>query len=416
MERTSIDPRRSKHLPWFEDNRTTGQHNADYLKRLSKLRDELINQEQANLSNALERLHQRQNGNNGSNRGYRPRETQSYCAEPSNKKSFMTTVEHFKRTRPQRSPPRIMPLEGKQIMEPNFSFKSQSDKDTLPGMSTGSARTADESFKLNLQRLIQPTSSIPNIGRKCSNPDKQFVLDTSPLTRKDSHNKSSMYSSTSVTPERGSPYKGLYKSGGHFKDLVRMEDMDLSHQPTHYDASGDQDRLNMEQLKDYYCIYYLPTNTPIPPEDESYYDDSSYISCRKSDVDSSNKMFTSIEGRSILKPIDQSQRRSNGKPRKSRGHINHNKRYYGDGDRPVKNGRRRIVVDMPAIVFNSASPSNMNARYDVEREPTLLRKEYKQNEIRQREVKKLIEDVKELNMRNEQIADRVSKSQGSSNI
>ena len=68
--------------------------------------------------------------------------------------------------------------------------------------------------------------------------------------------------------------------------------------------------------------------------------------------------------------------------------------------------RRHIVVDMPHIIFNAATP-------DISKEPALaeggafterpgtLSKTLKQNEIRHRELQNLLEDVKELNKRTE---------------
>ena len=42
---------------WFEDVRNTHQHQAEYLLKLARLREELITQEHSNLLNAMERVY-----------------------------------------------------------------------------------------------------------------------------------------------------------------------------------------------------------------------------------------------------------------------------------------------------------------------------------------------------------------------
>ncbi|XP_021345155.1 uncharacterized protein LOC110445076 isoform X3 [Mizuhopecten yessoensis] len=411
MERTSIDPRRARSLPWFEDGRTSYQHHADYLKRLSSLRDELINQEQENLSNALERLKQRQNGKENRTT-MRPRDTDGFGFDVPPRKALLTTVEQFKRTRPRRSPPRIMSLEGKQIMEPQAFFKSPRS----PLLSTSSlpGRTPDDSFKLNLQRLIQPTSSIPNIGRKSTTSNKQLVLETSPLQKKSTSPKLYPYPSL----ERpGQIYKGTLKTGGRLKGLIKPDDDndydDILPPSFQHSDTMDQDKMSLEQLKDYYCIYYLPTNTPVVPneDDLSFYGES-VKSSRRSDGRDSRKRVNAVEGRSILKRLDKSRHRTNPRrtPRRDRKYYSESHNYDSDysGDTPPSSSKRQIVVDMPAIVFNTATPERTRLEFDPQLNP--LRKTYKQNEIRQRELKNLIEDVKELNLRNDTLTGFLQKA------
>jgi len=63
MERAGVTSRSARALPWYDNDRgETFQHHAEYLKRLSKLREELIQQEQSNLANALDRLRMRSYG------------------------------------------------------------------------------------------------------------------------------------------------------------------------------------------------------------------------------------------------------------------------------------------------------------------------------------------------------------------
>ena len=63
MERAGAGTARSaRSTPWFDNERDVYQHHAEYLKRLSKLREELLHQEQNNLAHALERLRMRSYG------------------------------------------------------------------------------------------------------------------------------------------------------------------------------------------------------------------------------------------------------------------------------------------------------------------------------------------------------------------
>nr|XP_034301811.1 uncharacterized protein LOC117681440 isoform X2 [Crassostrea gigas] len=164
MERTSMDHRRSRTMPsWFEDNRSSYQHHADYLKKLSTLREELILQEQNHLANALDRLRMRQYGKDNALARSRPKEY-----PPDTRRSLVTTIEHFQKMRPKKSPPHISPLEGKQILEPQTYKLSRSPQ--LSDKAMASQRLLDDNIRSNLQRIpqtiVQPTSSIPNIGRK----------------------------------------------------------------------------------------------------------------------------------------------------------------------------------------------------------------------------------------------------------
>lgn len=65
MERAGVGARSARGLPWSENDKESFQHHAEYLKRLSKLREELIQQEQNNLANALDRLRMRSYGKYG---------------------------------------------------------------------------------------------------------------------------------------------------------------------------------------------------------------------------------------------------------------------------------------------------------------------------------------------------------------
>jgi hypothetical protein len=58
---------------------------------------------------------------------------------------------------------------------------------------------------------------------------------------------------------------------------------------------------------------------------------------------------------------------------------------------------------MPSIVFNAPTPEVT----DVELRAALLAKAYKQNELRHRELKNLLDDVKELNKRSDDLSEHL---------
>lgn len=65
--------------------------------------------------------------------------------------------------------------------------------------------------------------------------------------------------------------------------------------------------------------------------------------------------------------------------------------------------RKQIVVDMPSLVFNAPTPEGS----DLETRTAFLSKAYKQNELRHRELKNLLDDVKELNKRTDDLSEQV---------
>lgn len=71
----------------------------------------------------------------------------------------------------------------------------------------------------------------------------------------------------------------------------------------------------------------------------------------------------------------------------------------------MQDGKMKIVVDMPNIIFNAASPEgdvgSDNGQSSNMQPENVLRKAMKQQEIRKKELHNLLEDVKELNMMSE---------------
>lgn len=407
-------------MSWYEDPRSVAKQNADYLRRLSSLRESLFDQEQTNLANAIERLRAKQNRD-----ANKLKSKQFYDNLDSSDKKFVTTLEKFRQSRPKKCRPELHPLEGKQLIEPQ-NFRA-SDKHDQPKSSD------HDVIRNNLQRLaapITPTSSIPNIGRKSQKSTQQFILETSSL-----HRKKSCLSADSVEKN---PFKNVRK-GARSHRVIRptdLDDLELTPQAIKYEKFGDNDKLNMDKLKEYYCIYYLPSNTPNPEEVQS--EDGETTTSTTSYTDNGRDMNESEHDRFGTKfphetyryrtgYFGASQRVPERKPmihpitgkalitnaedirqhRLKRLHlsesINNVEHESRDDVTDRVDNRKKIIVDMPAIVFNAPTPEVS----DVELRATLLAKAYKQNELRKRELKNLMEDVKELNKRSDDLSGQI---------
>ena len=362
MERASVESRRSRSTPWFEDNRSTYQHHAEYLKKLSNLREELISQEQTHLANALDRLRMRHNGKENLFSRNRLRDVSS---ESYQRKSLLTTSEQFQKLRPKKAPPHISPLEGKQLLEPQ-TYRSDRSQQFNEKHSTSPTRALEEKLRANLQKIIQPTSSIPNIGRKSTGKSKDLVLQSSSIQRK--RYTKGVKEDLTPSPETN-PFKAVHKrNGSRLRSLVRpdSDELDLTPQAVKFEHLSDKDRLSLEKLKEYYCIYYLPNNSPVPPEEEdrdtprtetnvtiNTYEEHIGFDCEK------RKRISLLEGKSIFpqsserNSVHAKKERDTQRSRNARSHDGLESSAFGAKIAP---SRKQIIVDMPDIVFNAATP------------------------------------------------------------
>ncbi|XP_076089208.1 uncharacterized protein LOC143059573 isoform X2 [Mytilus galloprovincialis] len=439
MEKTNLDARRSKNMSWYDDPRSAYRHNADYLKRLSSLRDNLIDQEQTNLVHAIERLRSKQTRESLQSKA---KAKNAFEVSETNNKKFITTLEKFKQSRPKRYPPELHPLEGKQLIEPLSSRSPQSIPEKSGSATSVTRPTEENIIRNNLQRLIAPitpTSSIPNIGRKSQKSIQQLVLDTSPLQRKKT--------CFSADHAEKNPFKNIYR-GARTRKVMRpdVDDLELSPNAVKFEKIGDHDKINIDKLKEYYCIYYLPSNTPtgqdefVSEDDENNgsdvsngentkFDNQLEHELKPNDMDLLSNRFPNEQYRYKAGYFGASQRVPERKPmlhpvtgkalvtntediRKHRLRKLHlsdsvnnieNDAIYGNEEKDGHN-RKQIVVDMPSLVFNAATPEGS----DLETRTAFLSKAYKQNELRHRELKNLLDDVKELNKRTDDLSERAS--------
>lgn len=460
MERAGVGPRSARTLPWFENERETYQHHAEYLQRLSKLREELIREEQSNLANALERLRMRSYG-----REYvysKPKEKpfgKRHSAMPENpqRKTLITTLEKFQKMRPKKLPPKILPLEGKSLLESTTTPRVERQQ----GIERPSAeRSVEESVRLNLQRLNGHTvASIPR-GRR--NTHRDMYVESSAMRK---HLKSSDANNSSGQDDKiAQMQKQRQKALRMKQEAQKAEQSRMAPQSFRIDSSNDEDKMNLESLKDYYCVYYIPAPSPEQVTDRS--DMLPYISSNHSCAHVNSEI--SLRSGRVGVPLDlkYGQGRVNGKTGMEYpispctcnctcrmfvsgskmeapfGHIDpyisqtssfYNNRYEsGNGSSRSGNGsirntsrdternewtdtkhydstqthtanssngdKRQIVVDMPTIVFNAPKtpePSSVTGSGGG------LVKAFKQKELRQKELSNLMEDVKELNKRTE---------------
>uniref|UniRef100_A0A2C9JZM5 Uncharacterized protein n=1 Tax=Biomphalaria glabrata TaxID=6526 RepID=A0A2C9JZM5_BIOGL len=197
MERTSLESRKPKMSSFWGVTRDDGVDigHSEYITRLTALRDSLIDQEQVYLAQALDRL--RIHSLTNKNSTYRLRmisdDIIDKVQQPAPRKHMQTTVEKFRQMRIKPHRPSIFPIQGTQLLEQTSgrrgtikdsgSMTSRSTKDNLPTDRSQKSSQAklEESIQANLQRLLQPRSSIPNIGRKAIKQQENLEVKPKPL-------------------------------------------------------------------------------------------------------------------------------------------------------------------------------------------------------------------------------------------
>ncbi|KAK3593482.1 hypothetical protein CHS0354_037004 [Potamilus streckersoni] len=457
MERAGVDPRRAKSMPWFDNDRDHFTHHAEYLQRLSKLREELVSQEHVNLANALERLHMRSYGREYIFSRPKPKGRHSRHNETQKRKSLITTFERFQRMRPKRSPPLIMPLEGKQLLEPTEPEKDRVETKEQPTPQQ-LRKSVNESVRINLERLVNHNASIPSINRNAST-HRDIVVENYSKSKTYSHalKKNSSHVGNGFHIE---DRNGLRKSirQPQWSNRQGLEDMILAPQSFQRDKN-----VNDRMPSDYYCVYYIPAPSPAQTEDDStfmslpslptsssmqsddrmgrhslppdmrYYDHTalpqimdfsgSINSYPVSTCNESCPMFVSgnkVESHShnhldvndeLVSPASYRFENKVGRGKKSNTNGRKRSEHTTEIERGSyvfeENGRKQIVVSMPAIVFNAVQTSDDLKRGPPSPEPSKgsLLKAFKKKEIRQRELTNLLEDVKELNKRTESLTE-----------
>lgn len=479
MERAGVGARSARGLPWFENEKEAYQHHAEYLKRLSKLREELIQQEQNNLANAMERLRMRSYGKeyiySQPQKEKKTRQRLSAKSDPSGKRTtLLTTFEKFQQMRPKKVPPIIMPLEGKSLIDTPVTVREEKIERPERKNSNNnshqtdrlSERSVDENVRLNLQRLTShPVPSIPRHGRTSH---RDIVLESSSI-RRNSQNESNNPCSAEERITNMQKQKQKLMKMRH--DAREAEKVKLMPQSFRLDTLSDEDKMNLEKLKEYYCIYYMPVPSSSPVEDEN----AMHVYLPKinakgqgnqSSLDSENGGSTARSSRAngkIAKPvgfrvttdfpippctcncsckmyvsgskvespfdqIDYSIRKTNlvNEPNEN---VNFSAipRKGSMGNTRENTNSTEKSWPFAKTTNNSNSPPNSQEKKQIrvdmpaivyntvnspepsQSEHNTLVKAFKQKELRQRELSNLIEDVKELNKRTESLSGQASK-------
>ncbi|XP_041374815.1 uncharacterized protein LOC121387691 [Gigantopelta aegis] len=398
MDRSSLDSRKHKRQSsWVADDQK--QRHAEYLKRLAELRDDLIGQEKSNLARALERLRLSSITNSDSICRLRLRDGRSF---PTPRRQMITTLERFRQMRPVKPAPKLYPLQGKQLIEPKSNRSASSDKkDAISRMSQ-----IDETAQSNLQRFTQPISSIPNIGRKAWKRE-DLVLNTKGMNRRKPKNNPQTY---------------LNPLSQSYCPSKTNDAIDLKPHAFKLDSVTSGGRLD-ENLRKLYYFYYVPTATSLQRSEEKaspriFRKQTTFSKTKRSLRQESDRSLTSSEVTTVRNYNHQAERfklpvvtsSTDNKMTFQNGCafsviddlVNVDRRASLDVmERDEANGqlsRRHIRVEMPTIIFNCPTP-DPREREDDKSGIGSLSKMYKQSEIRQRELKNLFEDVKELNMR-----------------
>lgn len=379
------------------------------------------------------------------------------------RRTLLTTFEKFQRMRPKKEAPSIMPLEGKSLIEPSTSERPE--RTERRGQHTDRSttdRSVDENVRLNLQRLA--SNPIPSIPRKRGSQHRDIVLESSSYRRQTGNESNNSSAPDERIAQMQRQKQKLMKLRHEHREAEKLK---LSPQTFRLETLNDEDRMNLERLKDYYCIYYIPAPASSPAEDLDLnvqlpvihpHGHSCKQSAKDSDGGSSNggKTFRShkvaidnpipptvcnctcrmfISGNKVespfasmdysLDPIHRLQRAN--EPEAKPGHGGKNGYYtsrpstensdftqegqshkiHGKGsDKNMSNSNSdkvRIRIDMPPILFNS----HATPEPVVSEGPSTsgLVKAFKQKELRQKELSNLLEDVRELNKRSDTLAE-----------
>lgn len=391
----------------------------------------------------------------------RPRHSAQSDA-PLKRNSLITTFEKFQRMRPKKNPPLIMPLEGKSLIEAPVTDRRdkrerlekhnghQSERYDRNERQT--ERSVDENVRANLQRLTShPIPSIPRQGR---NNHRDIVLESSSFKRTENADTNNSSTAEERIAQMQKQKQKLMKLRHEAREAERVK---LMPQSFRIDTLTDEDRMNLEKLKDYYCIYYVPapSTSPVGENDlhvhlpkigtsgslnQSFVESDSgasttFRSSRSNGLNgkqvgfkiatdfpippctcnssckmfvSGNKMDTTVDQLGFS--IDKTYAVNNPNGKVSRTNNDHISResskctekgwsFAKCSDKaekhrtpPNSQEKKRIRVDMPAIVYNNANSPEPPADYQ-----TGLVKAFKQKELRQKELSNLMEDVRELN-------------------
>ena len=181
---------------------------------------------------------------------------------PAKRNSLLTTFEKFQRMRPRKDPPSIMPLEGRSLIDPpngNERYDRHERRTNQHSDRNSERGSVDESVRVNLQRIS--AHPIPSIPKQRSNKHKDIVLESSSYRRNGSTDTNNSAEDRIVQMQKQK--QKLMKLRHEAREAERQK---LMPQSFRIDNLSDEDRMNLDKLKDFYCIYYVPGPTSSPAE------------------------------------------------------------------------------------------------------------------------------------------------------
>ncbi|KAK6165643.1 hypothetical protein SNE40_022532 [Patella caerulea] len=393
MERAVITKRDN-----LMDSRDPYGHQSVYVDRLSSFQDQALAQEQVRLSKDVERF------------GLAPltQESEKYRLkmeyQASNgffKPPKRCMVTSFNNIKPEQSSP-LSPLpplvQGKKLLD---STKPRRNKVITKGSPSflSEKQRVNETVRINLSRLpLQVRPTIPSIGRKAGRQEELAVQ---------SHTLKSM---------KNSPVQKL-TTRHRLRPLVSESPRPhaLRSHRLKFESFTDGERIDVDYLNKHFFFCSMP-----PPTDRSV---NSFNKTGKSQRTKSTKDSQVTVTPNHSKPLPKMLYKSDSalsfqtkkpiyrnRPTKQSDIfetylLNSEDNYERDSERDCEDAsddassRIRIVVDMPNIILNAASPEPQSSR-----ETTFvgtLSRTCKQSEMRQKEIQNLLEDVKELNKRSQ---------------
>ncbi|XP_064647224.1 uncharacterized protein LOC135500023 isoform X2 [Lineus longissimus] len=415
---------------WFEDDRYTTQRQADYLTKLRRLRSELINQESSNLTNAMDRLNNQQIQGKDS----RPMKLKGGRRNPlmdSGPDSFPSRHMRLMQEKHQRilqhrtrkASPKLETIEGKQLVDP--TLKDDNGSTTSKSRSEGDETARDLVRRMHKEKdiapvfrnLIQPTHSIPNIGtRALRRSDKELNIDS-----EQNPNASDSACVKPLNIPKRTPYgQKDYKLRGLLdgsKDEMVVNPAALQYLNYQYDEQSGG--------------YYVPVSSPVEgmtaEEADSVGNGSSetlfrleriHIPNTERHAENLSYHKPKARPRVIVSdpkniPVYKSSVDDEEGP-DSRFPEIHTKKLQRNRGNPENNplegfrseSKKQIVVEMPNIMFMPSTPEPPYDSEDNYLRQGPLTKALTQNKIREREVRNLLQDVKDLNQITEQLEER----------
>jgi hypothetical protein len=332
--------------------------------------------------------------------------------------------------RQRKASPKLDTIEGKQLVDPTLkddsgstTSKSRSEGDEMASRDLMRRLHREKDIAPVFRNLMQPTHSIPNIGtRALRRSDRELNID--------SEQNPNMMDSTCVKalniPKRGPSVQKDYKLRGLLdgsKDEMVVNPAALQYLNYEYDeksggyyvpasspvegmtveeaelaANGTSDtpfrlekiHLPFEEGQAMYLSYQKPKSRPRVVVSDAK--NPPVYKFPLEEEDESESRFPEIQ----TKKLQQQQPCQNGSPE----HKPH------PDSRLENNPKKQIVVEMPNIMFMPSTPEPSFGTGDNYMRQGPLTKALTQNKIREREVKHLLQDVKDLNQLTEQLEER----------